>query len=214
MLQGVDGIVFVADSQAEKMEDNLESLENLKANLIEYGRDIESIPIVFQWNKRDLPTALSLEEMQVKMNQQNAPVFEAVAATGEGVFPTLKALASMVLESINRDKNESSLANSKVRAARRAEPQKVGAGAPAGNRPSAPARPARPTPSEPAPAARPSAMAKPRKRAEPAGRPVNRPIGRVQIKERTDSTRLVVSVVIGLIILGAAGFLAWKFLGQ
>ncbi|MFI5402185.1 MAG: ATP/GTP-binding protein, partial [Planctomycetota bacterium] len=106
VLQGVDGIVFVADSQAEKIDENIEALENLKGNLREYGRDIDSIPVVFQWNKRDLPTALPVDELERRMNPLGAPSFEAVAATGEGVFPTLKALASLVLESINRDKKD------------------------------------------------------------------------------------------------------------
>ncbi|MHC5051857.1 MAG: GTP-binding protein, partial [Planctomycetota bacterium] len=106
VLQGVDGIVFVADSQAEKSDENIEALENLKTNLREYGRDLDSIPVVFQWNKRDLPTALPLEELQKRMNPMGAPSFEAVASTGEGVFPTLKALASLVLESINREKKD------------------------------------------------------------------------------------------------------------
>src|SRR5262245_51915867 len=102
VLQGVDGIVFVADSQAEKIDECIEAIENLRTNLREYGRDIESIPVVFQWNKRDLPTALPVDELERRLNPMGAPSFEAVAATGEGVFPTLKALASLVLESINR----------------------------------------------------------------------------------------------------------------
>jgi signal recognition particle receptor subunit beta len=106
VLQGVDGIVFVADSSEAKMEENLESLENLKNNLAEYGKDIKEIPLVLQWNKRDLPDALSVEALNEKMNHWGCPYFEAVAITGEGVFPTLKCLSGMVLETLNRDHRE------------------------------------------------------------------------------------------------------------
>jgi signal recognition particle receptor subunit beta len=106
VLQGVDGIVFVADSSESKMEENLESLENLKNNLAEYGKDIRELPIVLQYNKRDLPDALSVEALNEKMNHWGCPYFEAVAITGEGVFPTLKCLSGMVLETLNRDHRE------------------------------------------------------------------------------------------------------------
>jgi signal recognition particle receptor subunit beta len=106
VLQGVDGIVFVADSSESKMEENLESLENLKNNLAEYGKDIREIALVLQYNKRDLPDALSLDALNEKLNQWGCPYFEAVAITGEGVFPTLKCLSGMVLETLNRDHRE------------------------------------------------------------------------------------------------------------
>src|ERR1041384_3739372 len=106
VLQGVDGIVFVADSSESKMEENLESLENLKNNLAEYGKDIREIPLVLQYNKRDLPDALSVEALNEKMNHWGCPYFEAVAITGEGVFPTLKGLLGVVLETLNRDHRE------------------------------------------------------------------------------------------------------------
>jgi signal recognition particle receptor subunit beta len=183
VLQGVDGIVFVVDSQAEKLEDNIESLENLKANLREYGRDIDSIPVVFQWNKRDLPTALPVETLQQKLNPGNAPSFEAVASTGEGVFPTLKALASLVLESINRDKRETGLSEARVvasaaaagaaRTATVAPPRRPVAApaapppSPAAGRPAAAAAPARPAPA-PAPA-RPAERVAARAPAPPPG---------------------------------------------
>ena len=107
VLQGVDGIVFVADSSASKMEENLESLENLRNNLAEYGKDIRELPLVLQWNKRDLPDALPVEDLNQKLNHWGVPTFEAVAITGEGVFPTLKCLSGMVLETLNRDQRES-----------------------------------------------------------------------------------------------------------
>jgi signal recognition particle receptor subunit beta len=102
VLQGVDGVIFVADSDPEKMPENIESYQNLIDNLTEYGKDIRELPHVIQYNKRDLPNAMSVEEMDQQMNKFGVPTFEAVAYTGEGVFPTLKTLAGMVLESIDR----------------------------------------------------------------------------------------------------------------
>jgi len=102
VLQGADGIVFVADSRRGKMDENLESYSNLEENLREYGMDISTIPLVLQYNKRDLPDVYGVSELEEKLNKHKAPYFEAVAVTGEGVFPTLKKLSQMVLESLNR----------------------------------------------------------------------------------------------------------------
>ncbi len=102
VLQGVDGVIFIADSDPEKVQENIESYDNLVENLREYGKDIRETPHVIQYNKRDLPNALSVEALDKAMNKFGVPTFEAVAATGEGVFPTLKVLAGMVLESIDR----------------------------------------------------------------------------------------------------------------
>ncbi len=93
VLQGADGIVFVADSQRDKLE------ENLRDN----GLDIRKIPLVIQYNKRDLPNVMSVEELEEKINIYDAPSFEAVAITGEGVFPTLKKLSAMVLAKLNKE---------------------------------------------------------------------------------------------------------------
>jgi len=101
VLQGVDGVVFVADSSAAMVEANLESLRNLEQNLAEYGKSLSSMPIVIQYNKRDLPDAMSVEELNNLLNPMGFPWFEAVAAKGQGVFPTLKGLAAKVLESIH-----------------------------------------------------------------------------------------------------------------
>ncbi len=101
VLQGVDGVVFVADSSASMMEENLESIRNLEQNLNEYGKSITSIPVILQYNKRDLPDALPVEELNRILNPHGFPTFEAVANTGQGVFPTLKSLAAKVLESIH-----------------------------------------------------------------------------------------------------------------
>jgi hypothetical protein len=101
VLQGVDGVVFVADSSASMTEENLESIRNLEQNLNEYGKSITSIPVILQYNKRDLPDALPVEELNRILNPHGFPTFEAIANTGQGVFPTLKALAAKVLESIH-----------------------------------------------------------------------------------------------------------------
>ncbi|MAJ59347.1 MAG: gliding-motility protein MglA [bacterium TMED88] len=101
ILKGVDGVVFVADSQIERMEANIESLDNLKINLVEQGYALDSIPYVVQYNKRDLPNAAPLEELRKLLNPTQVPDYEASAATGEGVFETLKAVAKGVLTNLN-----------------------------------------------------------------------------------------------------------------
>jgi len=101
VLQGADGIVFVADSKRGKMEENIESLDDLVENMREYGMNVDEMPIVLQYNKRDLPETYSVAEMDESLNRWSAPTFEAVARDGAGVFPTLKHLAGMVLESLN-----------------------------------------------------------------------------------------------------------------
>jgi signal recognition particle receptor subunit beta len=103
VLQGADGVVFVADSHPDMMAENIESVNNLEQNLRENGLDIAEIPLVFQWNKRDLPNVTPTEELNAKINRWNAPGQEAVAVRGEGVFPTLKALTSMVIRKLNQD---------------------------------------------------------------------------------------------------------------
>ncbi len=103
VLQGVDGVVFVADSSAAMKAENLESLRNLEENLNEYGKSLATLPHVIQFNKRDLPDALPVDELNALYNQHNAPFFEAIAKSGQGVFPTLKALAASVLESIHQN---------------------------------------------------------------------------------------------------------------
>jgi signal recognition particle receptor subunit beta len=101
VLQGVDGVVFVADSSASMLNENLESLRNLEENLNEYGKSLATIAHVIQYNKRDLPDAMSVEELAAHLNLHGAPHYEAIANTGQGVFPTLKALAARVLEMIH-----------------------------------------------------------------------------------------------------------------
>jgi mutual gliding-motility protein MglA len=102
ILKGVDGVVFVADSQVERMEANIESLENLRQNLTEQGYDLDKISCVVQYNKRDLPNAADLEEMKRMLNPKGMPDFEACATSGKGVFETLKAVARGVLRDLKQ----------------------------------------------------------------------------------------------------------------
>ncbi len=97
ILRGVDGIVFVADSQEQRMDANVEALENLMSNLQEHGYDFNKIPYVLQLNKRDLPNILSPEELNKELRKKNEAVVEAVAFQGVGVFETLKEIARQVL---------------------------------------------------------------------------------------------------------------------
>jgi hypothetical protein len=97
ILKGVDGVVFVADSQVERAEANVESLENLESNLALQGYAIENVPLVLQYNKRDLPNVAPVEELAAQLNALGRPSFEAVATAGVGVFDTLKAVAELVL---------------------------------------------------------------------------------------------------------------------
>jgi len=98
ILKGVDGIVFVADSQIERFDENIESFQNMEDNLKTYNISMEKIPIVIQYNKRDLPNITSVEELQKMLNPQlKYPYFEAVAVQGIGVFETLKEVCKRVL---------------------------------------------------------------------------------------------------------------------
>jgi len=97
ILKGVDGVVFVADSQEERTDANIESLDNLRENLKEQGYDLDKLPYVVQYNKRDLPNIIPLDELRRDLNPTGVPEFEAVASTGEGVFETLKAVAKLIL---------------------------------------------------------------------------------------------------------------------
>ncbi len=101
ILKGVDGVVFVADSQEARMDANVESIRNLKENLREHAVVMEKVPYVLQLNKRDLPTAVPVPEMDTALRIKNEPVFEAVASRGTGVFETLKAVVKAVLMDLN-----------------------------------------------------------------------------------------------------------------
>ena len=101
ILKGVDGVVFVGDSQVERLDANIESMHNLYENLAEYGLDLREIPFVIQYNKRDLPNISSLDELQRELNPNLVPHFEAVAVRGIGVFDTLKAVSKLVIKSLS-----------------------------------------------------------------------------------------------------------------
>lgn len=100
ILRGVDGIVFVLDSQVTRMEANLESFAILRENLEEQGYEIDSIPLVFQYNKRDLPNVCPVSEMAKNLNPRALPAFEAVASDGSGVLETLKSLSKLILKDL------------------------------------------------------------------------------------------------------------------
>ena len=98
VLKGADGVVFVADSQKEKYKDNIESLRNLEDNLREYGKSIDTLPLVIQFNKRDLSEISKPEELNKGLNAKGYPHFEAIATQGKGVMETLSAISKMVLK--------------------------------------------------------------------------------------------------------------------
>ncbi len=100
ILKGVDGIVFVGDSQAERMDANIAAMENLYENLADYGYEPAKLPIVLQYNKRDLPNAVPIEELRAHLNPMGLPEFEAVAIDGRGVFDTLRAVSKQVLKAL------------------------------------------------------------------------------------------------------------------
>ncbi len=102
ILKGVDGVVFVADSQEERMDANIEALYNLDENLKANGYDLDKIPYVLQLNKRDLPNVVPLEDLVTELKRKDEVVHEAVAATGVGVFDTLKSVAKLVLTELRK----------------------------------------------------------------------------------------------------------------
>jgi signal recognition particle receptor subunit beta len=101
VLQGADGVVFVADSQVDLWQENQESLANLRDNLVTLGMDINKVPLVMQYNKRDMPNIVSVAELDHALNFRHVPHYEAVATTGVGVFDTLKAISALVLQSLS-----------------------------------------------------------------------------------------------------------------
>lgn len=97
ILKGIDGVVFVADSQSGRLDANVESMEDLRDNLVEHGLTLEGLPLVLQYNKRDLDGIVEVEELRALLNPKGAPDFEAAAAIGIGVFETLKAVSKLAL---------------------------------------------------------------------------------------------------------------------
>jgi len=102
ILKGVDGVIFVADSQPERMEANIESIRNLESNLSDYGLKLTDMPYALQFNKRDIPNVMASDEMYRMLNYKREPTFEAVATTGRGVFETLKSVAKTILVDLRR----------------------------------------------------------------------------------------------------------------
>src|SRR5262245_7238389 len=149
VLKGADGVVFIADSQSKMLEANVESYKNLEDNLREMGLRIEEIPLVMQFNKRDLPHLSSIEEMNAQINRHNAPFYEAVATSGIGVEDTLKAITKLVLNNLA---TKYKLDGSGVQEAPLLPEAAV---------PEAPARPASPGPRAVSSPPRPAAVAKP-----------------------------------------------------
>jgi hypothetical protein len=103
VLQGADGVVFVADSQVRQLDENIESMQNLQANVLEHGIDVRTLPVVLQYNKQDLPRDLILApaELDEALNFRSLPAFSADALHGQGVFETLKAISAEVLRKLS-----------------------------------------------------------------------------------------------------------------
>jgi mutual gliding-motility protein MglA len=102
VLRGADGVVFVADSQREQLDENVESLRNLHENLLEENINVRDFPMVMQYNKRDLPGVVSVAELEDALNYRGVPSFSAATLGGEGVFETLKGVSQLVLQSLSR----------------------------------------------------------------------------------------------------------------
>ena len=101
ILKGVDGVVFVGDSQIERMDANVESMYNLAENLSEHGFDLQKLPFIVQYNKRDLPNVAAVSDLEAAINPMGVPSFEAVAIHGDGVFDTLKAVSKLVIKNLS-----------------------------------------------------------------------------------------------------------------
>jgi len=155
VLRGVDGVVFVADSQPDKMDENIESLANLMENLEEYGYRPEDLPIVIQLNKRDLPNVLPVDQLNAQLNPHNLPTFEASATVGNGVFDTLKLIIRLVLEKAKATSAPKTTASAQptVTAVPRPQPAPYPEPAPAPQPVAAGVAAAAPRPIAPAPAA-------------------------------------------------------------
>ena len=169
VLRGVDGLIFVADSQREKADENIESFNNLRENLEEYGYDIATLPIILQYNKRDLPDIMSIEELNQLMNTNNWPVFESVAHKGKGVFDTLKLIIKMILDKAKKSDTARKIEDSKTGSAPVTAAEPVSASEPAPELVQAAQQAAPPEEAKPAvqpkPAPKPIEVPKPRETA-------------------------------------------------
>ncbi|MFN2433417.1 MAG: ATP/GTP-binding protein [Gemmatimonadota bacterium] len=101
ILKGVDGVVFVGDSQIERMDANIESMYNLAENLHDHGFDLQKLPFIIQYNKRDLPNIAPVSDLETAVNPLGVPSYEAVAIHGDGVFDTLKAVSKQVIKNLS-----------------------------------------------------------------------------------------------------------------
>lgn len=215
VLQGADGVVFVADSQPEKIEENIESFQNLEDNLKEQGLKLSELPLVVQWNKRDLPNAVPTDQLSAQVNKYNSPTFEAVAVTGEGVFPTLKKLAQMVLEKLNREyglqNNSQTKAAQPQTAKRQANGPPRAAVATATPPPAAP--PPRPTPPPAPPPAVDTRPPAPVRETGPRqhGQVVGMNAGGEPEEKKSNKLLLIIGIVV-VLIAGGVGYL--YFSGQ
>ncbi len=164
VLRGVDGIVFVADSQEPLFESNVESFNNLQENLRELNLNLEEIPLVFQYNKRDLKNIVGVERLQEALNPKDVPYFETSATTGKGVFDVLKSVSKLTLLSLK----------SKVLGTAEARPAPRRAAKPAAKPTAKPAAKASAKPTA-KPTAKPSAKAAAKPTAKPAAKPAAKP---------------------------------------
>jgi len=163
VLKAVDGVVFVADSQRAMMDANMFSFSNLQENLAELNLTIDSVPLVLQYNKRDLPNVCTIEEMNAALNPTGKPYFESVATTGEGIFETLRGISRLTLDALKAQLNvqdededeepETTAATTTAAPAVSAPPVAAAPAPPVASPPSAMAAPPAPAPSAPAPAA-------------------------------------------------------------
>lgn len=164
VLKGVDAVVFVADSQRGKMEENLESLQNLRDNLKEHGLSLDQIPYVLQWNKRDMADLYSADELERALNKEGVPSFEAVATTGVGVFETFRAISKLLLGKLSKEIGASVTSDVAARAKKAAPASSAPPKTPSQAAPSAPETETRERPAEPV-------TASPAQASPPAGRP-------------------------------------------
>src|SRR5436305_1984572 len=175
VLKGVDGVVFVADSQRAMLQANVESFRNLEENLAEMGLSVDTLPLVLQLNKRDLADICSVEEMNAALNRHHSPHFEASAVTGTGVFETLKGISRFTLMSLKKRLGRSEPAPARPAAPAAAAPRPAPAAPPPAPRPAAaaaapPAAPPRPAGAAPAPAPPKPAPAAAPPKAPPVGK--------------------------------------------
>ena len=167
VLKGADAIVFVADSEVGKMEENKDSLANLRANLQEYGLSLDQTPWVIQYNKRDLPNVYTTDELNAELNPGGkVPFFEAVAKDGKGVFETFRGISHLLMEKVTKELRRSPMGSTANSSASTKPLNPDSGGRPAGMH-TPPAPPAHATPREPQPMREPSPIREPQPMREP-----------------------------------------------